>query len=57
MKENVIDKETPATNPEPEFSGFTRKSGNITFLVGLHFSKGVCEKISVNRISCDRIYA
>ena len=29
--------ETPAA--EPEFSGFTMRSGKTTFVVGLHFSE------------------
>ena len=45
MKENVINETTQAPDPEPEFSGFIVKSGNTTFLVGLHFSEASKETL------------
>ena len=39
MEELRTNETNEAPMPEPEFSGFTMKSGNTTFLVGLHFSK------------------
>jgi len=45
MKENVINETIQAPDPEPEFSGFTVKSGNTTFLVGLHFSEASKETL------------
>lgn len=34
---NEIKKEPPVT--EPAFSGFTMRSGNTSFVIGLHFSE------------------
>ena len=36
---------TGASSAEPGFSGFTMKSGNTTFLVGLHFSESCKETL------------
>lgn len=60
MKNSMIDKARQATDSlmetdtkeatgsspaEPGFSGFTMKSGNMTFLVGLHFSESCKETL------------
>lgn len=45
MKDTMIDETMQALDPEPEFSGFTMKSGNTTFLVNLHFSEASKETL------------
>ena len=45
MQKTMNNEQTSAPDPEPEFSGFTVKSGNTTFLVGLHFSEASKETL------------
>lgn len=45
MQKTMNNEQTNAPDPEPEFSGFTVKSGNTTFLVGLHFSEASKETL------------
>ena len=45
MQKTMNNEQTNAPDPEPEFSGFTMKSGNTTFLVGLHFNEASKETL------------
>lgn len=46
--ETDINEATASSPAEPGFSGFTMKSGNTTFLVGLHFSESSKETLEDN---------